>query len=237
MGNREGHPAMSLPFGIQPGLTTGIMAANIIIWLLLQSNHTLLERMVFVYRSVARDREYDRLIASGFAHHSFIHLLFNMMTLYYFGPVVEELYGRFGFAAIYLSSIVGGNLFTMITHRNNLNYSALGASGGLFGVVFAFVWLLPDAKLALFILPVFIPGWLFAILICWISMILSQLPRAHEAGISHEGHLGGAISGAMVALLFHIPMNVRLEQLAFWAGAILPVILFGIWKWLKPGKG
>ncbi len=222
--------------GLQPGLTLAIIAANVILWLLLQSNHALLERMIFVYRSVARDREYDRLIASGFAHHSFIHLLFNMMTLYYFGPTVEMLYGRLGFAAIYLSSIIGGNLFTMVTHRNNPNYSALGASGGLFGVVFAFVWILPDAKLALFFIPVFIPGWLFAIIICWLSMVLSQLPRAHEAGISHEGHLGGAITGALGALFFHIPENVRTEQVVFLAGAILPVVLFGIWKWLKPGR-
>jgi membrane associated rhomboid family serine protease len=228
---------MNLPLGLQPGLTTGIIAANVIIWFILQRNHALLERMIYVHRSVSRDREYDRLIASGFAHHSFFHLLFNMMTLYYFGPTVEMLYGRLGFAAIYLLSIVGGNLFTMVTHRNNLNYSALGASGGLFGVVFAFVWMLPDARLALFFIPVFIPGWLFAIIICWISMILSQLPRAHEAGISHEGHLGGAITGALVALFFHIPENVRTEQVGFLAGAILPVILFGVWKWLRPGRG
>jgi membrane associated rhomboid family serine protease len=222
--------------GLQPGLTLAIIAANVILWLILQSNQTLLERMLFVYRSVAHDREYDRLIASGFAHHSFFHLLFNMMTLYYFGPTVEMLYGRLGFAVIYVISIVGGNLFTMVTHRNNLNYSALGASGGLFGVVFAFVWMLPDARLALFFIPVFIPGWLFAIIICWISMVLSQLPRAAEAGISHEGHLGGAVSGALVALLFHIPDNVRVEQIGFLAGAILPVVGFGIWKWLMPGK-
>jgi membrane associated rhomboid family serine protease len=227
---------MSLPLGLQPGLTTGIIAANVIIWFILQSNHALLERMIFVYRSVARGKEYDRLIASGFAHHSFLHLLFNMLTLYYFGPTVELLYGTLGFAAIYVLSIIGGNLFTMVTHRNNLNYSALGASGGLFGVVFAFVWMLPDARLALFFIPVFIPGWLFAIIICWVSMILSQLPRAGEAGISHEGHLGGAITGALVALFFHIPENVRTEQIGFLAGAILPVILFGIWKWLKPGR-
>jgi membrane associated rhomboid family serine protease len=96
--------------------------------------------------------------------------------------------------------------------------------------------MLPDARLALFFIPVFIPGWLFAIIICWISMVLSQLPRAAEAGISHEGHLGGAVSGALVALLFHIPDNVRVEQIGFLAGAILPVVGFGIWKWLMPGK-
>jgi hypothetical protein len=49
-------------------LTTGIIVANVIIWLILQSNHALLERMLFLYRAVARNREYDRLIASGFAH-------------------------------------------------------------------------------------------------------------------------------------------------------------------------
>lgn len=223
--------------GLEPGFTLAIIVANVILWLMLQSNRTLLDRMIFVYRSVARDREYDRLIASGFAHHSFFHLLFNMMTLYYFGPEVERLYGRLGFAVVYIASIVGGNLFTMVTHRNNLNYSALGASGGLFGVVFAFVWMKPDASLALFFIPVFIPGWLFGIIICWISIILSQLPRAGEAGISHEGHLGGALSGALVALLFHIPENARTDQVAFLAGAILPVIVFGIWKWLRLNRG
>ncbi len=227
---------MNLPLGIQPGLTTGIIVANVIIWLILQSNHALLERMLFLYRAVARNREYDRLIASGFAHYSFVHLLFNMLTLYYFGPTVEMLYGKLGFAAIYLLSIIGGNLFTMVTHRNNLNYSALGASGGLFGVIFAFVWMLPEVSLYLFFIPVGIPGWLFAIIICWVSMVLSQLPKAGAANISHEGHLGGAVSGALVALFLHIPIHLRTEQLAFWGAAILPVVLFGIWKWVKAGK-
>jgi membrane associated rhomboid family serine protease len=224
---------MNLLFGLQPGLTTAIMAANVILWLLFQTNTALLERMIFINRAVAKDHQYDRLISAGFAHYSFIHLLFNMVTLYYFGPVVEMLYGKAGFLLIYLLSIVGGNLFCMVSHKRNLNYSALGASGGLFGVVFAFVWMLPAEKLSMMFIPVGIPGWIFGILISWVSMILSQLPKASEAGISHEGHLGGAISGSMIAIALHYPSEMRMEQLIFICGAVIPVILFGIWKWVK----
>lgn len=226
---------MTLPFGMQPGITLSIIAANVIFWLVFQGNQRLLHRMLFINRAVVKDREYDRLLASGFAHHSIIHLAFNMLTLYYFGPTVELLYGGLGFISIYLLSIVGGNLFCLLTHREDPGYSALGASGGLFGIVYAFVWILPQAKLSLFLIPVWIPGWIFAILVSGISILLTQLPRGHEGGISHEGHLGGALTGGLMAILLHIPDQLSSMQQWFLLGGIAPIMLLGLIKWVKPG--
>lgn len=216
-------------------LTTAIIGLNVIMYLLTMSNQNLVYRMLFINKAVRYKREYDRLFISGFAHGSPLHLLFNMLTLYYFGPHVEEAYGPTAFLGIFLLSIIGGNLFCMLTHREDPDYSALGASGGLFGVVYAFIWMFPEVRLSLMFLPVGIPGWLFGILITLVSAILTQLPRAEEARISHEGHLGGALTGSLIAMFLFLPGFTQDTNLWFLAGAVLPVAIFGLIKWLFPG--
>src|SRR5437868_12777960 len=78
--------------------------------------------------SILVDKEYKRLISSGFLHGSWTHLAFNMMSLYAFSEVLEMSIGPVKFLIIYFASLLGGNLLSLFVHRNNGNYSAIGAS-------------------------------------------------------------------------------------------------------------
>ncbi|MBL7900890.1 MAG: rhomboid family intramembrane serine protease [Bacteroidia bacterium] len=221
---------------MQPGISLILIGINVLLFLAARQQPEMVSRMLFVTGRIRHNREYDRLMLSGFLHISPMHLLFNMLTLYYFGPYAEQLYGLWRFCAIYLVSILGGNLFCLLMRREDDDYAALGASGGLLGLIYAMILAVPDSKIYMFFIPVGIPGWLFGILFTVISIALSQSRRGAEAGISHEGHLGGAAAGALLALWFlrHHPLGD--ESIWFLAGGLAPVILFAMVKWLAPGS-
>lgn len=183
---------------------------------------------------VWKNREYDRLFLSGFAHAGLMHLVFNMLTLFYFGPVIESIIGATLFLFLFLISIIAGNLYCLLMRKEESNYAALGASGGVMGIIYAFILLAPEARLSFFFIPVGIPGWLFGILFSVISIVLTQLPRAEEARISHEGHLGGALAGGIFMLLVLGYDNLVNSQIYFVLGGLLPIVLFMLVKLLLP---
>lgn len=225
---------MNLPFSI----TYVMMALNVAVFLIAQNQPQMLNRMTFVMSRVKKHREYDRLFLSGFAHAGFLHLLFNMMTLYFFGPFVES--EEFGigstkFLILYILSIIGGNLYCMFMRKEDYGYAALGASGGVLGVIYAAIFLEPNIGLSLLFLPVSIPGWLFGILFSIISIWLTQLGRADEARISHEGHLGGALTGGLFTIILLSSTVFSPAQWYFITGGILPLILFLVVKLIAPG--
>lgn len=222
---------MKLPFNI----TYVLMAINVAVFLVAQNQPALLGRMTFMINRVKKYREYDRLFLSGFAHAGFLHLLFNMVTLYFFGPFVESAIGATLFLILYLLSIIGGNLYCMFMRREDYGYAALGASGGVLGVIYATIFIEPHVGLSLFLLPVSIPGWLFGILFSIISIWLTQLSRADEARISHEGHLGGALTGGMFVMVLLAGSEFSVAQWYFIIGGIIPLILFPLVKLVAPG--
>jgi membrane associated rhomboid family serine protease len=214
-------------------LTLGLIVANILVFFTVQGNAKLLHKFIFVNGAVRKQHEYGRLIASGFTHASPMHLLFNMLTLYFFGPYVEELYGPLVFLGIFIGSVIGGNVLCMLLFHEDDRYSALGASGGLFGVVYAFIWAMPEARLSLMFIPVPIKGWLFGILISIISILLTQSKRGHEANISHEGHLGGALTGGIMAISLQ-PKWPNGHEWYFIIGGIVPILGLVAVKWMAP---
>ena len=100
----------------------------------------LLERLILWPPAIDRNKQYDRLLTHGFIHADWSHLLFNMITLYFFGRVIEGVIARYigpiGFVLFYLSAIVVAILPTYLRHRHDARYRSLGASGrGVGGVV------------------------------------------------------------------------------------------------------
>jgi membrane associated rhomboid family serine protease len=151
------------------------------------------DRYIFSPIRVLWDRQYYRLLSCGFLHLNWMHLLFNMLSLYSVGFAIELAFGLHVFLIIYLGSIVGGSLLSLYLHRNHHSYLALGASGGVCGIIFAFIFLFPGARMGFFFIP--LPGWLYAILFILISFFGL---RNRLGNIGHDAHLGGAIIGLLI---------------------------------------
>jgi membrane associated rhomboid family serine protease len=161
-----------------------------------------MEKFSFRVGSILHGKEWFRMISSGFLHVDWSHLFMNMLSLYFCGEGLElvckismgKLWGL-AYIGLYLASLLGGNLLALLLQRKNANYSAVGASGAVSGMIFAFVVLFPKGFVYLFFaIPV--PIWLFAIL--YIAYSIYGI-RTRLMNIGHEAHLGGALVGLGVA--------------------------------------
>ena len=131
-----------------------------------------------------------RYISSGFLHVDTTHLIVNMFTLYFFVDAVIFRVGEINFLIIYFTSLIFGNWLTYRFNSNNINYSAVGASGAVMGIVYSAILLNPDMTLFFFVLPM--PGYLFGLGYLFYSIY--SMKKVND-NIGHEAHLGGAIAG------------------------------------------
>ncbi len=138
-----------------------------------------------------KERDYSTLITSGFIHGDFGHLLFNSLTLFFFGPNLEATIGTERFIALYFVGLLISSLGTVYKQRNNPDYAALGASGAILAVLFAYIVYYPTQMLYLYF-AVPIPAVLFAFGYLAYSYWASKNRRDN---INHDAHLDGAITG------------------------------------------
>ena len=186
------------------------------------------DRFIFSPGPILRDREYHRLVTSGFLHADWTHLLFNAFSFYSFGGYLELFFGVGTLLAIYFGSIVGGSLLSLYLHRHH-EYHALGASGGVCGVIFASIFLLPGGGIYIFPLPLAIPSWLFAVLFLLVSF---YGVKRQVGNIGHDAHLGGAIIGLLITTALY-PAIVRQSPVLYAAVMTLAVGMF-LYLWLNP---
>ncbi len=185
-------------------------------------------KFIFDPTAILRDKEYWRLISSGFLHGDWMHFFFNAYSLYAFGNYLELIFGFGTLLLIYFGSILGGNLLSLYLHRHH-NYRALGASGGVCGVIFASIFLLPGGGIYLFPVPFAIPSWLYAILFIVGSFVGL---RRQIGNVGHDAHLGGAIIGLLITTALH-PAIVQEGPLLYGTVMVLAVGLF-VYLWLNP---
>jgi len=144
-----------------------------------------------------RAGEQIRMLSSGFLHADFGHLIFNMLTLWFFAPVVVGYLGNFTFVLIYFGSLIFGSLLTISFHKDDYNYRAVGASGAVTGVLYSAILLQPDMMLGIFfVIP--IPAYLFGILYLLYSIYGM---KAKNDNIGHTAHFGGAMGGYVITLI------------------------------------
>jgi membrane associated rhomboid family serine protease len=155
------------------------------------------EKYLFSVEAILLFKDYKRLISSGFLHANWIHLIFNIYAFFSFSEALESQLGSVQFLVIYFCSLLGGNLLTLYLHRSQGSYRAIGASGAICGLIFATVALFPGISIGLLFLPLQIPGWLFALLFVAISIYGM---RSNAGGISHDAHLGGALTGMLTVI-------------------------------------
>jgi membrane associated rhomboid family serine protease len=172
-----------------------------------------------------RAGEQIRMLSSAFLHTDMGHLFFNMLTLYFFAPVVFGFLGNFSFILVYFGSLIFGSLLTMLFHKDDYNYRAVGASGAVTGVLYSAILLQPDMMLGLFfIIP--IPAYLFGIIYLLYSIYGM---KAKNDNIGHTAHFGGAVGGYLITLLRN-PELIQEHTLMTILLAIPIVILFGMAK-------
>jgi membrane associated rhomboid family serine protease len=147
---------------------------------------------------VRREGAWYTFITSGFLHADLTHLLFNMITFYFFAFRFESIVGAVNFLIIYFGSMIIADMGSFFKHANNPNFRSLGASGAVSGIVFGSILYFPTSKMIIFPLPIPIPAYIFGVLyLAWCF----YAERQARDNINHSAHLFGAIAGAVLTIL------------------------------------
>ena len=195
-------------------LTLILIAVTVLVTWLAFNNPRLLDRLILWPPAIDRKHQYDRLLTHGFIHADWQHLLFNMITLFFFGrfaeQVISSMIGPVGFVLFYLSAIVIAILPTYLRHRHDVQYRSLGASGAVSAVLFAFILVQPWSLIFVFFLPV--PAIVYGAFFVGYSI---WMDRQGADNTNHNAHLSGAIYGVLFMLLMEPRIaGVFLERLA-----------------------
>ncbi|PYM17682.1 MAG: hypothetical protein DMD81_08205, partial [Candidatus Rokuibacteriota bacterium] len=173
------------------------------------------ETFLFIPHRVAQGENGLGMLLSHFAHGGVLHLLFNMLALYSFAGTVLAALGPGKFLILYVVAGLGSDLVVFALRKDDPTYRCLGASGSVFGIVMAAVVIDPTTSISFLFVPVPIPGPVFMLGYAVVSAFLILGNR--RDGISHEGHLGGAIIGlAVTGLLAPRGLGPLLRWFAQW---------------------
>lgn len=166
------------------------------------NNRGEMDKMIFWPAIVREKKQYYRFITSGFIHANWMHLGFNMFTLYFFGRIVEQYYRQiFGpgiFILFYFLSIIAADLPDYFKYGKDYQFRSLGASGAISAVLFASILFDPWEKLYLFIIPIGIPGFIFGAL--WLLYSFYMSKRGGDY-VNHNAHIWGSIFGIVFTLV------------------------------------
>jgi membrane associated rhomboid family serine protease len=185
-----------------------ILAATCIVSFMAFNNRRLIDDLILWPPAIERKKEYYRLVTYGLIHADGMHLLFNMLTLFFFGRAMEPLFtavlGAFGFGLFYLGGLIISILPTYLKNRRNSNYHSLGASGAVSAVLFAYVLWAPWSKILVWFVPV--PAIIYAVLYVGYSIYMDQ---RGQGNVNHSAHLWGAAYGVVFTVLMYPPVLPR----------------------------
>ncbi|MEL6250977.1 MAG: rhomboid family intramembrane serine protease [Bacteroidota bacterium] len=176
-----------------------IVVANLLVTYKGETDPSFKRQYLFNVEAILVRKEYIRMLSSGFLHGGWFHFLINMYCLWTFSGLFHMVgFPAWYYLVIYFGSLIGGNALSLFIHRNNGSYSALGASGAVSGVVFANIALQPYGQFYLFFLIPMV-SWLAGIL--FVAYSIYGI-KAQNDNIGHDAHLGGAIIGLLLMLLY-----------------------------------
>lgn len=179
------------------------------------------EKYLFDTSRIYRGSGYYRFITAGFLHGNYAHLLFNLMSFYSFATVLEHTVGVWQLLLLFIGSIIGGNLLAFALHKNH-EYRALGASGGVSGIIFAVIFLSPGGGIGFHFIPVYMPSFLYALLFLGVSI---WGIRSQSGNIGHDAHLGGALVGLLLTTLLR-PRIVVESPLLYFSVVLICALFF-----------
>jgi membrane associated rhomboid family serine protease len=164
-------------------------------------NGKLIDELIFWPPAITKKQQYYRFITCGLIHADYMHLIFNMLTLYFFGTVMEAYYqGILGlqkwyYLALYIGALIVSNIPTYLKHRNDYNYRSLGASGAVSAVLFAFILLRPWQQILVLVFP--IPAIVYGALFLIYSVYMS---KKGGGNVNHDAHFYGALFGILFTI-------------------------------------
>jgi membrane associated rhomboid family serine protease len=196
-------------------ITYIIIGITVLVSFAAWNNPDLMRKFIMNPYAVERRGEYQRFITSGFIHQDHMHLVFNMITLYSFGNLLEQLFnmyfggiGAIYYVVLYLLAIVVSEIPTYFKHKSNSRYNSLGASGGVSAIVFAVIVFRPLVEI--YLMPGFILGTLYIIYSYF------QAKKAGD-GINHDAHLYGAAFGILFCVILYPPViQLFIDQISSW---------------------
>lgn len=191
-------------------ITFILIGATVLVSLYALQNRAFLEKMAFIPSRINGPGEWYRFITHGFVHADIAHLAINMFVLFSFGRIVEQLIFLVSarmpvtmYLLLYLSAMIAAALPGYFRHRNNVAYTAVGASGAIAAILFFFILYRPSEKLMLIFLPIPINAVIFGILYLAYEFIMDKKAAGR---IAHDAHFWGAVYGIVFGILLYPPV-------------------------------
>lgn len=198
-----------------PVLTYTLIGLNVVMFVL-QNVSRGLQNMLVLWAPAVAGGEFYRLVTSAFMHYGIVHVLFNMWALFIIGPPLESWLGRSRFGALYALSALGGSVLVYVAAP--LNTATAGASGAIFGLFGATFVVARRLK--------FDVRWV--VILIAINLVLTF----SVASISWQGHVGGLVTGALLAAAYvYAPRAWRnLVQVGVTAGVSVIFVVLILWR-------
>lgn len=198
----------------QPVVTYALIAINVVMFVLQMTSKSL-ERELVLWAPGVAGGEYFRLITSAFMHYGAMHLLFNMWALYVIGPPLEAWLGRLRFGALYGLSALGGSVLVYLLAP--IGAATAGASGAVFGLFGATFVIAKRLRLDV--------RWV--VILIAINLVLTFTVPS----ISWQGHLGGLLTGALVAAAYTYAPRERRNLVQGGVSAAVLVVFAALVIW------
>ena len=193
---------------MQSPITLGLIAVTALVSWLAFKDRRLVDRLILWPPAVSQRHQYWRLASYGLLHADLSHLLFNMITLFFFGRLIEQVMVQLTgswltYPLFYLTALVVSILPSYLRNQGNRNYFSLGASGAVSAVLFAFILIQPWSLIFVFFIPA--PAILYAVFYVGYSI---WMDRRGGDNVNHSAHLWGAGYG----VLFTVMMEPRVVE-------------------------
>jgi len=187
-------------------VTIAIIIVTVIVSALCLAGTLDFNALKFSGHGVWHRRQWYRMLTYGLVHAGWGHLFFNMLTLFFFGDVVEKYFasafgqpvGAILYVTLYVSAIAVSTVGDLVKYKDNPYYSAVGASGAVSAVLFASILFEPKMGIYIYLIPIPVPGYVFAplyLLYCW------YMAKRNMDNIGHTAHFWGAVYGFIFPLI------------------------------------